>query len=452
MAQFRKDTNQFLPQEKTIFETVMLADQYGNIMGGANPSGMAVDAFGRARSAAPVTLWDSQHRYKDNGKIATSNSATGSTFTHDANSSSVLLNLTTANNAYVYRESTKVFNYQPGKSLQVIQTFCFAPAQAGLRQRYGYFNVDNGFFLEQDGTNVYFVRRSKSTGTVVETRISQANWNVDTLDGSNSGAWSENPGSQINRNPSGIKLDLSKTQILFHDIEWLGVGSVRCGFVINGRFIHCHTWHHANVTDITYMTTACLPVRCEIQNTADTANSSSLRIICATVISEGGFEPKGLPRAAGIPVTSPKDIPTAGTFTPIIAIRLKDAYKDAVAVLRSAQFFGLTNNTSYRWKLVSGCTLTGANWVSAGDDSPIEYDITATALSGGRDLRIEYLNVASGAGAASAQIDPSDIFKFQLERDAFATSNVGYVFCLAATGAANGNDAVGAIQWEEVVG
>ena len=48
MAQFRKDTNQYLNDGKTIFETVMLADQYGDIVGAANPSGMAVDALMRA--------------------------------------------------------------------------------------------------------------------------------------------------------------------------------------------------------------------------------------------------------------------------------------------------------------------------------------------------------------------------------------------------------------------
>ena len=75
MAQYRKDTNQFLPQEKTLFETVMLADRYGNVIGGANPSGMAVDAFGRARISSPLTLFDSFHRFQDNGKIGTANSA-----------------------------------------------------------------------------------------------------------------------------------------------------------------------------------------------------------------------------------------------------------------------------------------------------------------------------------------------------------------------------------------
>lgn len=436
MAQFRKDTHRFLNDGKTIFEVVQIADEYGNMVGAANPSGMAVDAFGRARSSNPYTLWDSQHRYQDNGKINTANSVSGATVSHNSNASMIECTLDTSSGSFIYRESSRVFNYQPGKSLQILQTFCMNAPKTNLRQRYGYFNTQNGFFLEQNGTTINLVKRSYVTGSVVETRVPQSQWNIDKLDGTG---------------PSLLTLDLSKAQILFTDIEWLGVGSVRQGFVINGKFIHVHTWNHANLITSTYIQTACLPVRAEIENTGATASNSTLKIICTSVISEGGFEPKGLPRAISMPITSPKDLPTAGTFTPVISIRLKDSFIDAVVFLRSVEFFGVTNNTRYRWKLTKGNTLTGASWVSADSTSPVEYDITATAMTGGTDLKIEYLNVSSGSGAALAQIDPSDIYRYQLERDPFAASNKGTIFTLSATGASNGNDGVGAIQWEEVV-
>lgn len=439
MAQFRKDTHQFLPDGKTVFEAMMLADQYGNIVGGANPTGMAVDAFGRSRVGSPYTLFDSQHRYQDNGKISSANSVSGATVSHNANGGYIDCTLDTTSGSFIYRESSRVFNYQPGKSLQILQTFCFPAPKANLRSRYGYFSSQNGFFLEQDGTNIYFVKRSYVTGTVVETRVAQANWNVDTLLGA------------VNSSPSQLTLDLTKAQILFTDIEWLGVGSVRVGFVINGKFIHCHTWNHANIIEQTYMSTACLPVRAEIENTGTTTSSSNLKIICSSVISEGGFEPKGLPRAISIPITTPITLTTSGTFYPVISIRLKDTRIDAVAFLRSIQFFGTTNNTSYRWKLTKGTTLTSPSWVSIANDSSVEYDISATAMTGGTDLRIEYLNVSSGAGAALSQIDPSDIYRYQLERNSFAASNKGVIFTLAATGASNGDKAVGALQWEEIV-
>lgn len=435
MAQFRRDKHEYLRDGNTIFETVMIANEYGQVTG-ANPSGMAVDAFGRARVSQPTTLFDSQHRYQDNGKINQANSATGATVTHNANAGLIECTLDTTSGSFIYRESSRVFPYQPGKSLQILQTYVMSPAKANLRQRYGYFNTENGVFLELDGTTLSWVERSLSSGTVTEIKIPQSQWNIDKLDGTG---------------PSRLTLDMTKAQIQFIDIEWLGLGTVRTGFVINGQFIHCHSFQHANIITSTYMTTACLPVRAEIENTGVTASNSTLKIVCTSVLSEGGYEPRGIPRAVSMPVSAPKTFTTAGTFYPVISIRLKDARINAVAFLRSIQFFGVTNNTSYRWKIVTGATLTGASWVDAGTDSPVEYDITASAMSGGRDFKVEYLNVSSGAGAALSQIDPSDIFRYQLERNSFVASDKGTILTLAATGASNGNRGVGAIQWEEVV-
>jgi hypothetical protein len=445
MAQFRKDTNTYLPQEKTIFEVVMLADQYGSVIGPANPSGTAVDAFGRARVSQPVTLFDSFHRYQDNGKSGTANSS-GTTVTHDANSSSVLCNVGTANNNYVYRESNRVFAYQPGKSLQIMQTFVLAPAQTGLRQRYGYFNADNGIFLEQDGHNIYFVKRSKSTGTVVETRVAKADWNMDTMDGSNVGPTPD--GTPVsNRNPSGFTLDLSKSQILWHDIEWLGVGSVRCGFVVNGKFVHCHTWNHANMLDTTYMTTACLPVRCEIENTRPTTNTSNLRIICSTVISEGGYQLSGRPRTAGQLPNSNYTMATVGTYYPVVAIRLKSETPDAIVIPKNISLMAKGGNgTTQKWSIVSGATVTGGSWVSAGTDSAVQYNITGTAMTGGTYLRSGYVYQAQqGSGPASLK---DGEFVLQLERNNFTNSNT--TFILAVTPGGSNDTCVGSIDWEEV--
>ena len=446
MAQYRKDTHQYLPQEKTLFEVVMLADQYGNVIGPANPSGMAVDAFGRARVSNPLTLFDSFHRYQDNGKISTANSATNSSFSHDANSSSVLMTVGTANNAYVYRESNKVFAYQPGKSLQILQTFVMAPAQTGLRQRYGYFGIDNGFFLEVDGSNIYFVKRSKSTGTVVETRVAKADWNVDTLDGSNTGgSWTQDPTSS-NRNPSGITLDLTKAQILFTDIEWLGVGSVRMGFVINGQFIHCHTWQHANQSNLPYMTTGCLPVRAEIENIRATGNTSNLRVICTTVISEGGYEIRGKARTAGqLPNTS-YTLTTAGQFYPVCAIRLKSERADAIVIPTDFSVLGLTGNgTRVAYRLMKG-DVTNGTWVDAGSDSSVQYNITGTTIANTTSLLNGYAYVAQQGGtAASLGVNQ---FQYQLERNSFTGSNTALI--LAVAGYGNLDTCIGSIDWEEI--
>ncbi len=435
MAQFRTDTHKLDGSNLvTRFEVNMLSNRL-------TASGTATDAFGRLRTSEPLTLFDSFHRYQDNGKFATSTSGTANTV-YQINESVIDLNVGTTSGNKCYRESKRVFAYQPGKSLLIMSTFAMNAQKTNLRQRVGYFNDYNGIFLENDGAENYLVLRSYVTGSVVETRVAQANWNFDKFDGTGLSAQTQHAG----RN----SLDLTKTNIFWVDIEWLGVGDIRCGFVVDGLMIPAHIFHNDNINTTTYMTTAILPVRYEIENTGTTSSASKMKQICSTVISEGGYTLEGRARSVSIPITTPKDLPTAGTFTPILSIRLKDSFKDALAVLKDIEFFGVTNNTSYRFKIIIGGTLTGASWVSAASDSSIEYDITATAISGGRDAQVGYVNVSAGAGGSAVNLSREQLFAYQLERDPFAVSDNGIVITLAGTGAANGNDAVGAMTWEEI--
>jgi len=433
MAQFRTDQHKLdFSNNKTRYEVFMLSDRL-------SPSGTLTDAFGRMRVSEPLTLFDSQHRYQDNNKWFTSNTASSNTI-HQLNESAVDLNVDTVSGHYVYRETGKVFAYQPGKSLLVLNTFAMNTPKTNLRQRVGYFSTENGVFLENDGENTYFVLRSKSSGSVVETRVNQSNWNIDKFDGS--GYSAQGVGTE-----HSTGLNVSKANILWFDIEWLGVGDIRCGFVVDGRFVTAHVFHNDNVNTTAYMTTACLPIRYEIENTGTTASNSTMKQICSTVISEGGYQLAGKQRSIGIPLSAPKDITTAGTFTPIISIRLKSDRLDSIVIPVDMTFVGVTNNTQYRYKVVVNPVLSGASFVSAGTNSSVEYDITATSYTGGDDAKNGYLVIGAGAGANSVEFKDG-LFKFQLERNSF--TNTAVILSLVATGAANGNDALGSIDWEEI--
>lgn len=434
MAQFRTDTSKFLPDGKTIHEVLLLGNRL-------TASGTATDAFGRLRVSNPLTLFDSFHRYQDNGKYVTSTSGTANT-EYKTNESVVDMNVGTTSGDKCYRETKRVFAYQPGKSLLIMNTFVMNAQKTNLRQRVGYFNSQNGVFFENNGTSNYIVLRSYVSGSVVETRVAQADWNVDKFDGTGFSSQSSHPDRG--------NLDITKANIFWIDVEWLGVGDVRCGFVVDGLMVPAHIFHNDNLSTTTYMTTAILPVRYELENTGITASASKMKQICSTVVSEGGYTLEGKARSISIPITSPKDLPTAGTFTPVISIRLKDSFKDALAILKDIEFFGVTNNTSYRYKIIIGGTLTGASWVSAGTDSPIEYDITASAVTNGRDAQVGYVNVSAGAGGAAVNLSRDQLFAYQLERDPFAASDNGIIITLAGTPATGGNDAVGAMTWEEI--
>ena len=436
MAQYRTDQNKLdFTNNRTRYEVFMLSDRL-------TPSGNLTDAFGKLRTSSGYTLFDSSHRYQDNGKWAESISGSANS-QHQTNESAINLNVGSASGDKIYRESKRVFSYQPGKSLLILNTFVFNTPKTNLRQRVGYFNSQNGIFLENDGVNNYIVLRSNTTGTPTETRVVQSDWNKDKFDGAGYSA-------QSGGTEHLIGLDVTKSNILWIDVEWLGVGDVRCGFVVDGKFVTAHIFHNDNKNLTTYMTTATLPCRYEIENTAGTGSISTLKQICSTVISEGGYELQGKSRSYGLPLTSPKSLPTAGTFTPVISIRLKDSFKDAVVILKDLNFVGLTNNSTYRYKIIVGATLTGASWVSAASDSPVEYDTSATAVSSGRDAQVGYVVVSAGSGATSYSLGRTDLFAYQLERDPFAASNNGITITLAATSATNGDTALGALTWEEV--
>lgn len=435
MAQFRKDSHTYLPQETTIFEVVMLADQYGNLVGPANPSGVSVDAFGRARMSLPYTLFDSSHRYRDNDEWATSNTVS-TTYTHEANTGMISLTVNTANNSEIIRETKKVFSYQPGKSLFNINTFVFNPAKTNLRQRVGYFGEQNGIYLELSGTTLSFVERSFTTGALVETRAAQSTWNVDKLDGTG---------------PSLLTLDITKAQIFWMDIEWLGLGTVRCGFVINGQLIHCHSFHHANLIEGTYITTASLPLRYEIKNTGVTANSSTLKQVCSSVISEGGYELRGSQQAIGSDIVTGKTLTTKGTFYPVVALRLKSSPNrlDAIVILTAISLLGTGNGINYKWRVSQNCTVSGGTWTSAANNSSVEYSLDSTAVdqTNARPLAEGFLN-SSNQGSPTLNILKEALFTFQMERNGLTSTPS--TIALIVTSDTDNHKVFGSVDWEEI--
>ena len=391
----------------------------------------AYDAFGRLRTSAPLTLFDSSHRYNDNGLWSTS-TASGGTSTFDANAGLVNLAVTTTSGSEVIRETTKCFSYQPGKSLLVMSTFTMAAAKTGLRQRVGYYGASNGMYLELANSDLSFVERSSSSGSLVETRVLKANWNVDPMDGTG---------------PSKLTLDITKSQILWMDVEWLGLGTVRLGFIINGKFVHCHSFHHANFITGTYITTASLPLRYEITNTATTASSSTLKQVCSTVLSEGGYELRGLQQAIGTTITTPYALATAGTYYPIISIRLKSTRLDAIVILTAISILGASANANYNWRVMANTTTTGGTWTSAGANSSVEYNLTGTATTGGRVLGGGYFS-STNQSTASIDILKEALFKFQLERDGLV--GTAYELSLVVTASVATSNVHASMDWEEI--
>jgi hypothetical protein len=396
------------------------------------------DAFGRLKISEPFTLFDSSHRYRDNGLWSTYLSATGASATFNASQGLMDLTINAVSGSEVIRETTKVFAYQPGKSLLVMSTFVMNPAKDHLEQKVGYYGDENGMYLELSGSILKFVKRSFITGAVVETQAVQSDWNGDKLDGTG---------------PSGLTLDITKAQILWMDFEWLGVGTVRMGFVINGQLILCHSFHHANLITSTYITTASLPLRYEIRNveTPSPATSSTLKQICSTVISEGGYQLNGAQQAIGTPIGTARTLTTAGTFYPIVSLKLKTSPDrlDAIVILTALSILP-DSSGSYNWQVRSRAVTQGGSWLSASDDSSVQYNITGTGVDPATPGRILASGFFSQTNQSSGQVDilKEALFKFQLERDGIL--GIPYELTLVVASNGGGDKVFASLDWEEI--
>jgi hypothetical protein len=392
--------------------------------------GTNTDAFGRLRVSTPYTLFDSQNRYGSDNQFNTATTGTGSA-TFVTNQSSVAMAVTAGGVGSVVRQTYRNMLYQPGKGLLVLATFVMDSSNsANLTQRVGYFNTQNGVFFQKiDGTNS-FVLRSYTSGTASDARtVNQADWNGDKLDGTGA---------------SGLTLDLTKPQILWMDFEWLGVGSVRCGFIINGEYIVCHTFENANVYGTTvYMTTAILPVRYEITSTS--ALAATLTQVCSSVISEGGFEAISVEHVARR-TTIFNTINTTANFFPIVSIRLASTALGAVVIPKSIQFQPTTLQ-NYEIALIKNPTLTGASWAAVSSDANVEYDVSATAISAAGTIVQNGYIASSGGGGQTSTVEPTGYnWDLQLGVSLTSVSDIYTLGVRTISGATTG-DGLGTISF-----
>ena len=393
----------------------------GNTVVNANTG---TDAFGRMRTSEPLTLFDSQNRYIDGDQFSTKQNSGAVTYL--PNESSFDLAIGSTSGDFVYRQARKVQLYQPGKSLLAMNTFAMSALQTNLRQRVGYFTANDGVFFEADGEDLYLVIRSSTSGSPVDTRIAQSNWNQDKMDGTSA---------------SGITLDPTLAQIFWCDIEWLGVGSVRCGFVINGVFYIAHVFNHANTAgnDKVYMATASLNCRYEIENTDTTSGTPTMKQICSTVISEGGYTPRPPVNyvRSSLPETA---LGAADTIEPLATIRLNSAYPDAVVQPQGINF--VTTSVVYgELLLIKDATLTGASYANV-TNSVVQADTTASAVTGGE---IMYSQVF--ASRDTVELDPDLKTRLQLERDIDGNSST---LTLAVQTNSNNPNAIWNFSWAEL--
>jgi hypothetical protein len=261
---------------------------------------MATDAFGRFRVSEPFTIFQyapnaiSQYTAADEDIWKTDVVADASA-NYDPSGGYVSLTCNTSGDI-VTRQTKVPMEYQPGKSRLVYMSGVpFTRSKAtgeALECRMGIFCVADtaartpreGHYFYSNGTTLYW----SETYDASEATVAQSSWNIDTFNGSG---------------PSGQTLTssaLTKNVLLVIDQEYLGVGRVRCGFKIDGVIYYAHAFTHGTIAR-PFTSTSMLPLVYQLKATT-LSSSISLKQICCTCLSEGGFTPAGRLRSVSTPV------------------------------------------------------------------------------------------------------------------------------------------------------
>ena len=392
---------------------------------GGGDGSTAYDAFGRLRTSNPLTIFDSSNVMSKGTQFDESLTGSG-TVTYTANKSTVNLNVSTASGDKVIRQSKRVMSYQPGKSLLHFSTFVMNTQTENLEQRVGMFDANNGIFFEDTGTGYQFVRRTYTSGSSVDTAVAQSSWNGDKLDGTGE---------------SGYTLDPTKATILYMDFEWLGMGSVRCGFVIDGKFITAHTFLNANNLDTVYMQTANLPIRLEIETTGAIGSAATLQQVCSTVMSEGGYAPSGLRQMIGTSSLGGVTLTSSGTYYNLATIRIKSSRPYAVIVIQGADVLNVSN-ANYEYAIIKNATPgTAFSYTSYSDN--VEYDLQTTDVTGGTRIAGGYL----GGNTAPITIGDSFNFDYQIGQTISGTSDT---LTLAIKCVSPSSKGAGILKWVDL--
>lgn len=392
----------------------------------------SIDSFSRARMSQPAYIFDSQFQYDLQPLLyETVTAQSGATVAHDAtNSCAIMTFSSTPTGGKAYMQTHQYFRYQSGRSQLIFATFNFIEPKANTLKFIGYGDSTNGVFLEQSGSTVQFKLYS-STDDPTET-IAQSAWNLDKMDGYGA---------------SGIFLDLTKTQILVIDLQWLGVGRVRIGFDIDGVVTYCHEFLHANLATVPYMATANLPVRAGMTCTGTV--STTMRFICVSVSSEGGQEDAG-----GYSFTANGSVTAAsGARTHILSVRPKTTFNSIAnrsrLVVDSVEVLVTGNNAVY-WELCLGDVITGTTTFS---DVNTTYSATekntAGTTSGSPAIVIDSGYVAASAtsrGSVSQKI--SARYPITLN-EAGAVRSLGTLTVLV-TGLGATSACQASLKWKEI--
>jgi hypothetical protein len=422
MAIWNKKDQDFLNQERSLFETINIANHWGE-QTDWRPQFTNNNRF---KISPYQTVFFNTFQYGKETDVWDESITGTASATWNQYSSNIIMQVGSAAGSKVVRQTKNVMRYIPGRGATLTFAIKLESPVAGVRRRFGLFDDNNGVYFEDNGGVYSYVIRSNVTGTVQETRVYRDDWNGEKFDGN---GW------------TGVTADPTKQQMISINYEWYGAGLVQFNWLMKNETIHSHTFDNANTNNGVWCSTPFLPIRVEIENVTGAAGTHYLYQGSNSLIQEGEPEKLGTLLSIANPITG-TTMANANTFYPIISLRLKSNNLSAVMLLRSLQA-ATNDNTNVYWKLLENTTLTGGTWVDHPDsNSFMQYNITATALTGGTTL----LNGFT-VGGGSSLIEVDNKASLQLGRSSLGS--VSDTYTLACASPNTNKSALAVLNWIE---
>jgi len=264
-------------------------------------------------------------------------------------------------------------------------------------------------------------------------------------------------------------VDWSKSQIFSMDFQSLKVGRVRFALVRDGAEVLLHEIYNDNRRLNGYWQYPSLPLTWRIYNadgntvmeigyfnanngigfkyTIPANANAQLLAICGTVKSEGGtdlFDIAGFPFSASNGATT---VTVSTTLIPLLSIQLKTTFNSkenrGLVIPLDVSF---VNDNPINYRVILNPTLTGAAFASVDANSLVNFDVAASALTGGRVLESGYAGAGSARAAATR---PGISGRVPLSVNYLGT--VGDILTVAAIRVGATNAATGAaMDWREI--
>jgi len=261
--------------------------------------------------------------------------------------------------------SKQPLHYNPGQGAAAKFTALFTTGVAGTLQQAGIGNVDDGFFIEINGTE-FCINHRRFT---VDHRTAQADFSEDTLDGTG---------------PSGMTIDITQLNVFEIKFQYLGAGAVE--FLVeepaSGLFFVFHKMQHANSRTTPTLSNPSLPMTIHVENGATTEE------VIVKTGSWGAFI-EGRESAIG---------PLFG----VSAIKTGITTEQAVITLRNKSLYNTVTNRQLIQMLLASVSVETGNKITTvfikenvtlggtpsftdidATNSTVDYDTAGTTVTGG---------------------------------------------------------------------